>query len=120
MESEIRKLYIDLCDASINKDVAKLNEILSEDYTLTHMTGLRQSKSDYINSVTNGELKYYEVINDDIEVTINGDIAYIIGKSRTLASPFGMNKSWWKLKQDLTLKNVDGRWVITSSIASTY
>ncbi len=56
----IKKLYISLCGASINKDYHKLDEILSDDYVLVHMTGKHQSKEDYINLVINGELKYYE------------------------------------------------------------
>ena len=84
MEDEkiIRELYIKLCDASINKNEKILNEILADDYVLIHMTGKRQSKQDYINSVLSGELKYYESIHESIEVKINGDRATIIGKTK--------------------------------------
>ena len=39
-EEIIRNLYIELCDASINKDLNKLDEILADDYILVHMTGM--------------------------------------------------------------------------------
>ena len=116
----IKKLYIDLCEASINKDLKKLNEILSDNYILVHMTGMNQSKNDYINSVKNGELKYYENIHESIDINIKKDKAEVIGKTKTLASPFGMSKSWWRLKQKITLEKIDGKWLITKSIASTY
>lgn len=116
----IKKLYIDLCEASINKDLKKLNEILSDNYILVHMTGMNQSKNDYINSVKNGELKYYENIHESIDINIKKDKAEVIGKTKTLASPFGMSKSWWRLKQNITLEKIDGKWLITKSIASTY
>ncbi|ORX85829.1 hypothetical protein BCR32DRAFT_325241 [Anaeromyces robustus] len=116
----IKQLYIDLCDASINKDLNKINEILADNYILTHMTGLNQSKEDYINSVRKGELKYYESIHESIEITINGDEAKVIGKTKTLASPFGMSKSWWRLRQDLIMKKIDNKWMIVKSVASTY
>ncbi len=119
-EEKIKKLYIDLSTASINKDVNKLNEILSDDYVLVHMTGLKQSKKDYINSVINGDLKYYDCIHESIDVKINGSKASVIGKTKTLASPFGMNKLWWRLKQDLIVEKIDGKWVILYSKASTY
>lgn len=122
MEDEkiIRELYIKLCDASINKDVNTLNEILADDYVLIHMTGKRQSKQDYINSVLSGELKYYESIHESIEVKINGDRATIIGKTKTLASPFGFGKSWWKLRQDILLEKENDTWIIKQSKASSY
>ena len=116
----IKNLYIDLCNASISKDINKLNEILSDDYILVHMTGMNQSKQDYINSVINGELKYYEVIHESIDINIDGDRAKVIGKTKTLASPFGISKSWWRLKQELTIEKIDGKWLITKSVASTY
>ena len=117
---KIKKLYIDLCDASINKDIEKLNEILADDYILVHMTGLNQSKEEYINSIKNGELKYYESNHENIEININGNEAKIIGKTKILASPFGMKKSWWRLRQDLKLKKENEKWIIKKSVASTF
>ena len=115
-----RKLYIDLCEASINKDLDKLDEILSDDYVLVHMTGMKQSKEDYIESVKNGELSYFETKHESIEVTINGNEATILGKTKTLASPFGTSKSWWNLRQDLKAKKINGKWILTYSKASSY
>ena len=119
-EEIIRNLYIELCDASINKNVNKLDEILADDYMLVHMTGMNQTKEDYINSVKNGDLKYYESIHEDIEITIKDNKANVVGKTITLASPFGMHKSWWRLRQDLELEKTDGKWIIKHSKASTY
>lgn len=119
-EEIIKNMYIDLCEASINKDTQKIDELLSDDYILVHMTGMKQSKKDYINSVKNGELEYYKNIHESIEININGNKAEVIGKTKTLASPFKMTKSWWRLKQNITLEKIDGKWLITKSIASTY
>ena len=119
-EEIIRNLYIELCDASINKDLNKLDEILADDYILVHMTGMNQTKEDYINSVKNGELKYYESIHEDIQINIKNNKAIVIGKTKTLASPFGIHKSWWRLRQDLELEKIERKWVIKQSKASTY
>ena len=119
-EEIIKNLYIELCDASINKDKNKLNQILSPDYVLIHMTGMKQSREEYIDSVLSGELKYYEVKHESIEVNIQDNKAYVIGKTKTLASPFGMNKSWWSLRQDLKLEKINDTWFIKESKASIY
>ena len=116
----IRNLYIELCKASINKDIDKLEELLDRDYILVHMTGVRQTKDEYINSVLKGDLEYYEVIHDSIDVEVDGNKAMLIGKTRTLASPYGSIKSWWNLKQEMKLEKINGRWVIIYSKASTY
>ena len=119
-EDIIKNIYIELTQASINKDIEKLNELLSDKYILVHMTGMNQTKEDYINSVMNGSLKYYDAIHDSIIVNIDGNKASIVGKSKVLASPFGMSKSWWRLKQNITLEKIDGKWFIIKSVATTY
>ena len=116
----VRKLYIDLCEASINKDLIKLGEILSDDYVLVHMTGMKQTKEDYLDSVKSGELSYFESKHESIDINVNGDDATIIGKTKTLASPFGTSKSWWNLRQDLKAKKIDGKWILMYSKASSY
>ena len=119
-EDILKQLYIDLCDASINKNIDKLNQILSDDYILIHMTGMKQTNEDYINSVINGQLKYYDSKHENIEVIINNNKAYIIGKTKTLASPFGASKSWWNLKQEIVAEKKDTNWQFVESKASMY
>lgn len=119
-ELMIKQTYYDLCNASINKDKNKLLSILDDNYILVHMTGLKQSKNEYINAVLTGDLKYYEVKHESVDISIYEDMAIVIGKTKTFASPFGMTKSWWNLKQKLELKKINGKWLIVKSVASTY
>lgn len=120
-EKEILKeLYIKLCDASITKNLDILEEILSDDYILVHMTGRKQTKQEYIDSVKNGELKYFKSIHENIEIKINGNEAILIGKTKILASPFGFSKSWWNLKQEILFIKKNGKWTIKKSKAESY
>lgn len=117
---QIRQLYKDLCEASIQKDLKKLDNVLADNYILVHMTGMNQSKEDYINSVINEELKYYDAIHESIDVSIEEDKAIVIGKTKTLASPFEIPTFWWRLKQEMIVKKINGEWKIIHSKASTY
>ena len=119
-EAKIKNIYIELCEASMNKDIKKLNNLLADDYILVHMTGFEQTKDDYIKSVQTKELEYFDVIHESIDVNLNGNIANVVGKTKTLASPFGAGKSWWNLKQDLIMEKIEDRWIIKHSKASTY
>jgi len=116
----IENLYIKLCEASIHKYISTLNEILAKDYILVHMTGKTQTKQEYINSVLNGELKYYKSVHENIQINIMGDKAILIGKAKTLASPFGADKSWWNLRQDILFEKENDSWIIKKSQASSY
>ena len=116
----LKKLFIDLCEASINKDIKKLKEILAPNYILIHMTGMKQTKEEYINSVQSGELLYFDFIYESIDINTNSDEAVIIAKTKILASPFGMNKTWWNLKQKILVEKISGKWLFLKSQASTY
>jgi len=53
-------------------------------------------------------------------VTISGDTATLIGKSRVNAAVFGGGWHTWRLEQDLQLVKKNGTSLITLSEASTY
>ena len=57
--------------------------------------------------------------NENIH-SLKDNKANVVGKTITLASPFGMHKSCWRLRQDLELEKIDGKWIIKHSKASTY
>ena len=50
----ITEMYKDLSYASVTRDIEKISSLLAEDYVLVHMTGLHQTKENYINSVKEG------------------------------------------------------------------
>ena len=104
----------------IEKDVSGMDEIMADDYELRHMTGLRQPKQDFFESVTSGELNYYSAEHDEIIVNVSGDTATMIGRSRVVAAVYGGGRNKWRLQGDFTLRKENGVWKLTSSKASTY
>lgn len=67
-EQLVEQLYREYWDCMINKDIQGLSEIMIEDYTLMHMTGMRQSKESFFQSVQNGELNYFSAEHDEIHI----------------------------------------------------
>ena len=121
-EEACAQLYRDLCDASARKDEAGMAAVLADNYTLVHMTGMRQSKRAYIAAVLDGTLNYYACEHDaiDVEIAPDGATARIRGRSRVTAAVFGGGRHTWRLQQDLKAQKTDGAWLITESRASTY
>ena len=121
-EDQCAQLYRDLCDASMRKDAEGIAKALADDYALVHMTGMRQSKRDYIDAVCNGTLNYYSAEHESIDVTLSPDAehASIRGRSRVNAAVFGGGRHTWHLQQDLKAEKRDGRWLLVESRASTY
>lgn len=85
-KEHIRALYEAMYKAMIAKDTTALARILSEDSVLVHMTGHRQYRKEYLSEIASGTLNYYSVDTDSLEITVNGDSARMIGRSRVNAA----------------------------------
>ncbi len=84
-KQQIARLYEDILRYMITKDTVSLGALLSDDSVLVHMTGYRQSKGEYLREIATGVLNYYSAQTDSIEVTVDGDKARLIGRSRVNA-----------------------------------
>ena len=116
----IRALYREYWRCMIAKDAQGLRALMAEDYVLLHMTGLRQTREEFLHGLRDGTFCYYSAEHDSIEVTISGDSAAMIGRSRVLAAVYGGRKTSWKLQGNFTLRKENGGWRFTDSRASTY
>jgi len=119
-EEKITELYKDYWNYMIEKNIEGLRSLMSSDYCLYHMTGVKQSADDFLNGLKNGTFNYYSADHDDIIVKVHGDEATMTGKSRVVAAVYGGGKGSWRLQGDYTLKRENGNWKFTSSRASTY
>ena len=116
IQEQYRKMY----DAMIRKDAGALSDILDENFVLVHMTGMRQPKAVFIQSVLDGTLNYYSANHENIPVRLDGDTAKLTGQSRVNAAVFGGGRHTWRLQQVITLKKTGGVWRMTRAVASTY
>ena len=123
MDSEktaLGQAYNEMYRAMIAKDTAALGRMLSDDFVLVHMTGMRQAKYDYLRAIANGTLNYYSCDDTRLEISIEGESARIIGCSRVSAAVFGGGRHTWSLRLDIALKRQGGRWLMTEIKAGTY
>lgn len=117
---QIKQCYEEMCSAMITKDRKALENVLDDSYVLVHMTGMCQSKSEFIGAVMDGTLNYYSAVLESESVEITGDTAVVVGRSYVQAAVFGGGKHYWHLQQTCSLKKTNGQWKITRSVASTY
>ena len=92
-KEQIEALYREMYEAMVAKDTVTLNHVHADDFVLIHMTGMRQSKAEYIRAIADGTLNYYSVEHEEMT---------------------------WRLRLRFTLEKQDGQWRFTSSQASTY
>ena len=73
----------------VAKDTATLNRVHADDFVLVHMTGMRQSKQQYIDAIADGTLNYYSATHEQMDIAIDSDTATLTGRSRVTAAVFG-------------------------------
>ena len=117
---KLKEIYNELYRAMIAKDTEVLKRLLDEDFVLIHMTGMRQSKTEFIKAINNGTLNYYSCEDSDIAINDFGSKANIIGKSLVNATVFGGSRSTWRLRLDLCLFKQNEYWKINKITASTF
>lgn len=119
-KSQIEALYKQMYRAMVEKDTVTLNQVHADEFVLTHMTGTRQSKKEYIQAIGNGMLHYYEATHEQMDIRVSGNNATMTGRSRVTAAVFGGGRHTWRLQLTFHLVKRDGRWPFIDSKASTY
>ena len=89
----IKELYELYWKYMIEKDADGLRSIMSKDYYLLHMTGVKQSAEVFLKGLLDGTFNYYSAEHDEILVQVSGDTATMVGKSRVLAAVYGGGKN---------------------------
>lgn len=119
-KEQIQALYEAMYRAMIAKDTVELGRLLTDDSVLVHMTGHRQPRKEYLSEIASGVLNYYSVETDSLEITVDGDTARMVGRSRVNAAVYGGGRHTWRLQMDSQLRKENGVWRIAYSRASTY
>ncbi len=112
VDSEIVDRFIEFQNAIIDKDEDKLNEIISDDYVLVHMSGKRQSKSEFIGEVMDGTLNYFKSEIEEPTILWDDDEnASLIADVTLTAKVYGINGKW-TLDTVVSFKKIDDVWYL--------
>ena len=111
-QEEVLERFIEFQYAMIEKDFGRLNEILDDSYTLTHMSGKTQTKTEYIGEIIDETLNYYESIINNPIITITENKALLKADVTLDAKVYGM-KGKWTLHSEQTMEKIDGKWYLS-------
>lgn len=119
IEKEVKATAHRLTDLMIERDIEAINDILDEDFTLTHITGYLQPKEEWLGEIEQESMKYYnyEIVSEKVE--INGNRATFTGRNILDARIWG-TRNRWRLQQVMTLEKRDDKWIILNSVASVF
>lgn len=110
---EVLNKFKEFQQAMINKDAKTLNSIMSEDYTLTHMSGKIQTKNEYIKDIIDGVLNYYHsTIIDPNIVILEDKYAKLIADVELDAKVYGI-KGTWTLNTEILMEKIENKWILS-------
>jgi len=123
MDSEDKEQILaavsELTRMMIDKDIVGMDSLLDSSFTLTHITGYVQSKSEWYSEIESEGMRYFTYREVSTEVQLNRDTATFIGRNMLDARIWGMRNDW-KLQQIMQLEKRNGKWVILHSLATTF
>lgn len=120
-EEQIVQLYRAENEAMVKKDISRLDMILGDRMTLTHMTGYVQPKLEWIDQIQNEEMQYLESKEEAIkDIRVEENWGQLTGQNLVTAKIWGGSKNVWPLQMKMYFEKNNGRWVISKEVASTY
>ena len=113
------QLYHAMNHAMLQADTAAIARMTTADFTLTHITGYRQSRAEWLQQIENGQMRYFNMAEESVQANVKGDTARAVGRSRTTAHIWGAQGTW-PLQLDYQLVREKGEWKARQAVATTY
>ena len=113
------QFYRAMNHAMLQADTAAIARMTTADFTLTHITGYRQSRAEWLQQIENGQMRYFNMAEESVQANVKGDTARVIGRSRTTAHIWGAQGTW-PLQLDYQLVRENGQWKARQAVATTY
>ena len=98
------------CQAMTEADIDTMREIVSEDMTFVHMSGMTQTREEYFADVANGRLTYYAIGMENPVVAVDGDTATVAYTSALTANAYGA-RGTFRIKGTHYYRRIDGEWL---------
>ncbi|TDM40240.1 nuclear transport factor 2 family protein [Macrococcoides goetzii] len=118
-EQEVYTIYKKLYEAMIEKDTDTINNLLMDGIILVHITGVKQSKREWLRAIENESMKYYSTKEENIEIVLKEKKATLIAQNKVDAKIYGLRNTW-PLQLTMIMVKFENDWEISRVEASTY
>lgn len=106
--------------AMTGHDTAALGRLLTGDFTLTHLTGYVQPRSEWLTEMDAGQFRYHAIEpQGEPQIDVTGDTATLTHRIITEAQVYGA-RNRWRLAFVQTFVSRDRVWLASKSVATTW
>lgn len=118
-EQVVKEIYETFYRSMTQKDTKQLNQILSDDFYLVHMTGYTQVKHEWLSAINSEQMRYFSAQEEGINISVNEETATVDSKNLVDARIYGSHHTW-PLRLVLNLEKRNEHWLVIDTVASTY
>ena len=93
-DAQLLIVHAAMCDAMVSADTGALEAILSDGFTLEHMTGYVQAKAEWLDEIASGGMRYSSVQNQRIAVEQVSGQPVVHARTVTVARIWGSSGTW--------------------------
>ncbi|MFJ8048360.1 nuclear transport factor 2 family protein [Streptomyces luteogriseus] len=116
---EILDAHSAYLDAMLEGDTEALDDMLDDDFTLSHMTGYEQPKAEWLAQMRDGRFVYHTIDASNTTLDIQGDTARLVIRTVTDATVYGTRANWrLQLAADYTRRG--DAWATLRTVATTW
>ncbi|MHB9863660.1 nuclear transport factor 2 family protein [Streptomyces sp. YIM S03343] len=116
---EVVMAYRAYLQAMTDGDTDALDDLLDDDFTLTHITGYIQPKAEWLAQMRAGRFVYHGTDEKDVTVEVEGDNAHLVGRIVTDATVYGAHADW-RLRLTMDYARDGETWTGLRAVATTW
>ena len=119
MENDVLNVARQQIYGIINKDFTKLKQIIAPQAQFSHITGVQQSRDEWLYEIKIGRMHYYSSTEESANVVVNDKHAEVVMREQLDARIYGI-RNIWSLENHYQLAMQDGQWKIVAAQANMY
>ena len=111
IKQEIEQFLDDWNAAMIAADTVRLGAMMDDNIILRHITGMTQTKREWLEEVASGSMKYHKIEKRDVVVTSNSDGSASVSFTSVITATIWGSYDTWTLSGTMRLVKRSERWI---------
>ncbi len=111
LRTEINQFLDDWNDAMVAADTARLCAMMDNNIVLRHMSGMTQTKAEWLSEVASRSMNYHKIVKRDVEVSFQDKLAADVNFTSVITATIGGAHGTWTLHGTMKLANRAGKWI---------
>ena len=113
LKQEIEQFLDEWNDAMVAADTVRLGAMMDDGIILRHITGMTQTKREWLEEVASGSMKYHKIEKKNVKVSLNTDGSVNVSFTSVITATIWGSYGTWTLNGTMLLVKRNGKWIRT-------